>query len=167
MDRSVEVLCAALDPRDGPIELAETHISTVVFQNGWAYKVKRPVRFEFVDLSTPELRLGICQREIEQNRRFAPDVYAGVMQIRDREGTLIDHAVKMRRMPAERRLSTLVRSADDHDRAMVDVAVQAVARQMAVVHAEAPRSAVIDSVATPSALTTLWIRSTTDRKSVV
>ena len=147
MDSSVEVLCAALDPLDGPIELAETHISTVVFQDGWAYKVKRPVRFEFVDLSTAELRLGICQREIEQNRRFAPDVYDGVIEIRDSEGTLLDHAVKMRRMPAERRLSTLVRSADDHDRAMVDVAVQAVARQMAIVHAEAPRGADIDSVA--------------------
>lgn len=167
MDRSVEVLCAALDPRDGPIQRAETHISTVVFQDGWAYKVKRPVRFEFVDLSTPELRLGVCQREIEQNRRFAPDVYDGVMEIRDREGTLLDHAVKMRRMPAERRLSTLVRSADDQDRAMVDVAVQAVARQMAVVHAEAPRGADIDSVATPSALTNLWIRSTTDMRTYV
>ena len=167
MDSSVEVLCAALDPQDGLIQRVETHISTVVFQDGWAYKVKRPVRFEFVDLSTPELRLGICQREIEQNRRFAPDVYDGVMEIRDREGTLVDHAVKMRRMPAERRLSTLVRSADDHDRAMVDVALQSVARQMAVVHAEAPRGAVIDAVATPSALTKLWIRSTTDMRKYV
>ena len=167
MDRSVDVLCAALDPQDGLIERVETHISTVVFQDGWAYKVKRPVRFEFVDLSTPELRLGMCHREIEQNRRFAPDVYDGVMEIRDREGTLIDHAVKMRRMPAERRLSTLVRSADDHDRAMVDVVLQSVARQMAVVHAEAPRGAVIDAVATPSALTKLWIRSTTDMRTYV
>ena len=105
---SAAVLIDSLDPADGPVETIETHISTLVFQNGWAFKIKRPVRYEFVDLSTMDKRHWICQREIEVNRRFAPDVYDAVIPIRDASGTTIDHAVRMRRMPPERRLSTLV-----------------------------------------------------------
>ena len=167
VNRSVDVLCAALDPKDGPDELTETHISTVVFQDGWAYKVKRPVQFEFVDLSTPEKRFDICRREIAENRRFAPDVYDGVVEIRDRDGSLLDHAVKMRRMPAERRLSSLVLSASDHDSAIVDAALKSVARQMAAAHAKAPRGGVIDTVATAAAVMQLWVRSLNDMHTYV
>ena len=164
---SVELLCATLDPSDGPIDRAETHVSSIVFQDGWAYKVKRPVHFEFVDLSTPERRLDICRREVEQNRRFADDVYVGVIEICDSDGAVLDHAVKMRRMPTARRLSLLLQSPEPHDAVIADDAIRSVARRMAAAHAEAPRSAAINAVATPSALGTLWLRSTTDMRTYV
>ena len=66
-------------------------------------------------------------------------------------GAVIDHAVRMRRMPAERRLSTLVRGKAD-----VAQCVRQVARLVAVAHAECITSADIASVATPASLLRLW-----------
>ena len=61
-----------------PITSVETHISIVAFQGDRVYKLKKAVRFPFVDLSTPALRLADCEREVKLNRRLAPDVYLGV-----------------------------------------------------------------------------------------
>lgn len=155
---SAAALIGSLDPADGPVETIETHISTLVFQNGWAYKVKRPVRYEFVDLSTMDKRDAICQREIEVNRRFAPDVYDALIPIRDAAGTTIDHAVRMRRLPPERRLSTLVVAEDSR----VPSVLRAVARIVAIAHAGAPRGPHIDVVSTSDALEHLWARSIKD-----
>jgi aminoglycoside phosphotransferase family enzyme len=105
---AADLLIEQLDVADGPVERVETHISTLVFQNGWAYKIKRPVRYKFVDLSTREMRRRICEAELEQNRRFAPDVYDSLVPIHDSSGVEVDCAVRRHRMPADRRLSTLV-----------------------------------------------------------
>jgi uncharacterized protein len=164
---SADLLAASLHSDDGPIERLDTHVSSLVFQGGWVYKVKKPVHFEFIDLSTPERREAICHREVELNRRFAHDVYEGVVEVRDPNDVVVDHAVKMRRMPVERRLSTLLASADAHDMALAESALRSVARQMAVAHAAAPRSSIIDAVATPEALAYLWRRSTDDMRTYV
>ena len=119
--------CPDLRPFRGPAEVIETHISTVAFDGDVAHKRKKDVRFAFVDLSTPERREAICAREVELNRRFSPDVYLGVEDVVDDLGAVIDHAVRMRRMPAERRLSTLVRGKAD-----VAKCVRQVARLVAV-----------------------------------
>ena len=42
---AADLLIASLRESDGPIERLDTHISTLIFQNEWAYKVKRPVNF--------------------------------------------------------------------------------------------------------------------------
>jgi hypothetical protein len=140
-----------------PVERAETHISTVLFSDGWAYKVKKPVRFEFIDLSTVERREVVCRKEVELNRRFAPDVYDGVVQIRDVAGTVVDHAVKMRRMPADRRLSALAATSED-----LSGVIRAIARRMAAAHAAAERSTRVDAVATVDAVRHLWRRTIDD-----
>ena len=147
----MHVAARIFDASRGPEHVVETHISTVAFDGDVADKRKKAVRFAFVDLSTPELRQAICEREVELNRRFASDVYLGVEDVVDDDGAVVDHAVRMRRMPAERRLSALVRS-----NAEVAQCVRQVARLMAVAHAEAATSAEIASVARPAALLRLW-----------
>ena len=149
---------AALDPADGPIDQVQTHVSNLVFQDGWVYKVKRPVHYEFIDLSTAELRQFICEREVALNRRFAPDVYDSVIPICDRNGAVVDHAVRMRRMPAARRLATLAAAHDPR----AALAARQVARIIATAHAAAPHGPDIDAVALPQAICKLWDRSLDD-----
>jgi uncharacterized protein len=132
-------------------DVLETHISTVAFDGDLVHKRKKDVRFPFIDLSTPERREAICRREVELNSRFSPDVYLGVEEVVDDDGVVVDHAVRMRRMPADRRLSTLVRGTAD-----VDPCLRQIARLIAIAHAEAVTDAEISSVATTSALRRLW-----------
>src|SRR5690242_6386053 len=63
------------------VELRETHISWVFLTDRQAYKLKKPVRFEFLDFSTLELRREACEAEVRLNRRLALDVYLGVLPI--------------------------------------------------------------------------------------
>jgi aminoglycoside phosphotransferase family enzyme/predicted kinase len=139
------------DSSRGPAQVVETHISTVAFDGDVAHKRKKNVRFAFVDLSTPERREAICQREVELNRRFSPDVYLGVEEVVDDHGAVIDHAVRMRRMPADRRLSKLVLGKAD-----VAQCVRQVARLVAIAHAESVTNADVAAVATYASLLGLW-----------
>jgi uncharacterized protein len=155
---SAALLAAELSSSGEPVEQTGTHISTVLFQGDWAYKVKRPVKFEFVDLSTTELREKMCKRELELNRRFAVDVYDSVVDIHDADGRVVDHALKMRRMPTDRRLANLARQRDS----TADECVRRVARSAAVFHAQAPRHIDIDAVGEPEFVGRLWKRSVED-----
>lgn len=60
------------------VERIDTHISTVLLAGDAAYKLKKPVDFGFVDFTSAARRCHFCQREVELNRRFAPDLYLGV-----------------------------------------------------------------------------------------
>ncbi len=86
--------------------LATTHISTVVIGPSRVFKLKRAVRFPYLDFSTPQRRLAFCEREVALNRRTAPDLYLGVRRITraadgslvfDGDGPLVDAVVEMRR----------------------------------------------------------------------
>jgi uncharacterized protein len=155
---SAELLADQLGSVDEPVEKSETHVSTVLFQGNWAYKVKKPVKFEFIDLSTVELREAMCHRELELNQRFAHDVYDSVIDIRNHEGVIVDHALKMRRMPANRRLATLAMQNDPGS----FECVRRVARAVAAFHAEAPRSIDIARCGEPDFVGRLWQRSISD-----
>jgi len=109
--------CAEAGNDSGKIEQIETHISWVFLTSSHAYKLKKPVRFEFLDFSTAQLRGQACEDEVRLNRRLAPDVYLAVMPVyADRQGGLrligegcgdgtpIDWLVKMRRLRAEQSL---------------------------------------------------------------
>ena len=87
---------------------AETHSAVVWFLGDRAYKVKKPVDLGFLDFRTREAREAVCHREVELNRRLAPDVYLGVADVIGPDGQTCDHLVVMRRMPDDRRLSTLL-----------------------------------------------------------
>jgi uncharacterized protein len=61
--------------------IAETHVSVVAFVGDRAYKLKKPVAMGFLDFSTREEREAACHREVDLNRRLAPDVYLGVAHV--------------------------------------------------------------------------------------
>jgi aminoglycoside phosphotransferase family enzyme/predicted kinase len=135
----------------GAAEMRETHISLVVMVGDRVYKLKKPVRLDFVDLSTREARERICRREVELNRRLAPDVYLGVADVVGPDGKVCDHLVVMRRMPNSRRLSTLVRSG-----AGVDDDVRKIARLVASFHSRAETAPEIASAGRVEALRGKW-----------
>src|SRR6185369_10372610 len=59
----------------------DTHAASVFLAGERAYKVKRAVRFPFLDYSTLAKRKAACLAELEVNRRFAPELYLGVVPI--------------------------------------------------------------------------------------
>src|SRR5918995_3013087 len=63
------------------IELLETHISWVVCTGSFAYKVKKPVKLDFIDASTLQRRRFLCEEELRLNRRLAPELYVDVVAI--------------------------------------------------------------------------------------
>ncbi len=136
-------------------DISETHSAVVFFAGDRAYKLKKPVNLGFLDFRTPEARAAACQREIELNRRFAPDVYLGVAEVRDPAGRVCGQLVAMRRMPAGRRLSALVRA-----REPVSAAVRQVARILAAWHASAPRGPAISEQGSRDALWRRWTDNT-------
>jgi aminoglycoside phosphotransferase family enzyme len=54
------------------VERIDTHASLVFLAGNRAYKLKRAVRFDYLDFSTPELRRALCEAEVRLNRRTAP-----------------------------------------------------------------------------------------------
>lgn len=64
----------------------DTHASHVFLAGGRAYKMKKPVRFTFLDFSTLDRRRESCERELEFNRRTAPDIYLSVIPVCERQG---------------------------------------------------------------------------------
>lgn len=133
-----------------PVEIVETHVSFVAFQGDRVWKMKKAVSFPFVDLSTAERRRTMCEREVALNSRFAPDVYLGVVAVADDDGNVVDHAVEMRRMPADRRLSRLAGRGEPVS------CVDALAAGLAAAHEAAPRGPAIDAAATAAAVGALW-----------
>lgn len=132
-------------------EVRETHTAIVFFAGDRAYKLKKPLDLGFLDYTTVAARRAACEREVALNRRFAPDVYLGLGEIRSPDADEAEPLVVMRRMPADRRLSRLVR-----DGASVDDVLRAVARHLAAWHAEAPRGRDVDEQGTRDALSSRW-----------
>ena len=123
-----------------PAAVRETHVSTVFFVGDRVYKLKKPVKLDFLDFSTAAERERVCRREVELNRRLAPDVYLGVAEVLGVDGLPCDHLVVMRRMPDERRLSTLILR-----RQSVEGCLRDVARDVAAFHSHADTSAEIEA----------------------
>ena len=82
------------------------------------YKLKKPVRFSYLDFSTLERRAAACRAEVLLNRRLAPDVYLGVASLSATStgyqiasnGPVIDWLVVMRRLDESQTLEAAVRS---------------------------------------------------------
>jgi aminoglycoside phosphotransferase family enzyme len=122
--RSRSLAALLSDPSSYPdlptsVQIVETHISWVFLTDKYAYKLKKPVTFELIDFSTPELRHWACQEEMRLNRRMTTDVYISVLPIVETpggafelkgKGRPIDWVVQMRRLPAERAMDVLLRN---------------------------------------------------------
>ncbi len=137
------------EPRTGA-DVVETHVSILFFVGDRVYKLRKPVRFGFLDFTDRVARQEDCRREVALNRRLAPDVYLGVADVQF-NGEAIDHMVVMRRLPAERRLAAMARRGDE-----LGEWLGKVAQTMESFHRTARRSPEVSAVATGAALQASW-----------
>lgn len=131
------LLSAASYPHPvGRIELVETHISWVILTGEFAYKIKKPVRLDFLDFRELERRRFFCEEELRLNRPWAPGIYLDVVAIvmQDsrpaigRAGEPVEYALRMRQfdqsMRLDHQLETGSLTADD----MLELAAEVAAR---------------------------------------
>ena len=100
------------------VEVMQTHMSCVFLTTHHAWKLKKPVRHDFLDFSTLEARRADCEEELRLNRRLAPDVYLevvplvltpqGALQLAG-DGPAVEWLVKMRRLPEDAMLDHAIR----------------------------------------------------------
>jgi uncharacterized protein len=124
------------------VKRIDTHAASVFLAGTRALKVKRAVRFPFLDYSTLERRKRACEAELELNRVFAPDIYRRVMPITraadgrlalDGAGTPVEWGVEMRRLDENATLDRLA------DAGKIDLELaDALGRAAAAAHAAAP-----------------------------
>jgi uncharacterized protein len=141
------------------IAVRETHTAYVVMVDDVVYKAKKRIRTAFLDFSTADKRRSACEREVELNRRLCPDVYLGVAELADPTGGPAEPLVKMRRMPDNRRLATIVVRGDDSP-AQLDEIADVIAR----FHERAVRGRDIDDDATRDAVAARWRANVTEAR---
>lgn len=112
----VEFLASPSTHSGAPVERLETHASIVFLAGPRALKLKRAVRYDYLNFSTAERRRAMCEAELRINRRTAPSLYRGVIAItRERDGSLalggagapVDWVVEMARFDQEALLDRL------------------------------------------------------------
>jgi aminoglycoside phosphotransferase family enzyme len=95
----------------------ETHMSWVFLTNDLVFKLKKPVKFSYLDFSSLEAREAACREELSLNRRLAPEIYLRLARLtRERDGAFkldgqgrtIDWLVVMRRLPDEQMLDARI-----------------------------------------------------------
>ena len=100
-------------------QLIETHISWVFLDERFAYKIKKPIKYSFLDFSTIELRKYYCEREIELNKRLTENIYIDVQPIRKdgnqyfisgTTGTVVDYAVRMKKQDTNKQMNVLLKN---------------------------------------------------------
>ena len=123
------------------VKRIDTHAASVFLAGERVFKIKRAVRFPFLDYSTLAKRKAACETELAINRRTAPDIYRRVVAItREADGRLaldgrgepVEWAVEMRRFDENLTLDHLA-AAGKIDAALAD----ALGRTVAASHADA------------------------------
>jgi len=137
----------------------ETHISYLFFAGDLVYKVKKAVRYSFLDYSTLGKRRHFLQEELRLNRRLAPSVYLGVMPItHDESGWRLggwaepaEYTLVMRRLPEKRMLPFLLETHQVTPKMM-----QELAESVADFHATAERAEGMEPSRWPSTVGAQW-----------
>lgn len=168
--RRGSLLQAMLDPDFYPrrplgVSHRETHISHLFFAGDLVYKIKKNVRYSFVDYSTLERRLFFLQEELRLNRRLAPSVYLGILPIsRDDYGWQLgsdahtaEYVLVMRRLPERRMLDNLLDTGQATP-AMMDE----VAETLAPFHATAPNGRKVRVYGDPARIRAVWTENLSD-----
>lgn len=133
----------------------DTHGAALFLAGDRVLKVKRAVKFPFLDYSTLEKRMAACDAELQVNRPFAPDIYRGVLPIaKDKaghmsiggDGEIVEWALEMRRFDENATLDRLAETGriDDELADQLARAVVAAHRQVPPVDA-APWIAALES----------------------
>jgi aminoglycoside phosphotransferase family enzyme/predicted kinase len=126
------------------VELVETPLSWVLLTGEFAYKIKRPVQYPFIDAQSLEQRAALCQEELRLGRRFAPQLYLEVCDVAfaarkvqvGAEGRLVEHAVRMHQFERDQRLDLLLQA-----ERIEPTELEAFGQRLADLHAEAPKPA--------------------------
>ncbi len=126
------------DPATNP-QLAETHISWIIIGDKYAFKIKKPLELSFLDFSTLADRKYYCEEEVTLNRRLEPDLYLGVLPIKehgktisigkDTQGEIIDYAVHMKKLEANKHMPYLL-----ENNAVKEQSITALAQKVAQFH---------------------------------
>jgi aminoglycoside phosphotransferase family enzyme/predicted kinase len=128
----------------GRIERRETHISVVYLAGRFAYKIKKPVAFGFVDFTDAATRRRSCEAELRLNRPLARPLYLGLVRVApDRRASAIsgsralrsEFAVRMRRFDERMLFSRLI---EQH--ALQPTDIDRAAARLAICHLHAPRN---------------------------
>ncbi|MBB5049606.1 hypothetical protein HNR60_004387 [Rhodopseudomonas rhenobacensis] len=155
--RSQEQVFAFLgDPAtygERPVHVITTHGAAVFLAGDRALKVKRAVRFPYLDYSTLDKRKVACEQELTINRRFAPQIYRGVVAITQRDdgrleiaghGEVVEWAIEMTRFDEQQTVDHLAEAGTPPTALLLDIA-----DAIAASHAAAPIAATapwIDSI---------------------
>ncbi len=120
-DASIKLIEALQNPACYPhpvtgVRRMETHISWVLLTGDYAYKIKKPVNFGFLNYSSLAQRRHYCEEELRLNRRLAPELYLAVLPITGTAasprlggtGEAIEYAVQMREFPQEAQLDRIL-----------------------------------------------------------
>lgn len=151
---------AAYQESTASVTLLQTHISYLFLTDTFVYKVKKPVDFGFLDFTTLEKRHFYCNEELRLNKRLSPDIYLGIVELRkdydgkfrfNGKGEVIDYAVKMVRLPAERMMSRLL----EQD-LVTTVDIRNIAHLVAAFHAAAKRDPAIDQFGRVETIRANW-----------
>ncbi len=139
-------------------EIHETHTGIVILIGDRAFKIKKPVRTDFLDFTTVEAREGVCAHEVALNSRLAPQSYLGVGHFADPGGRQPpEPVVVMRRYPDQYRLRSMIERGEPTEQHLATLA-----GLLATFHARAARSPSIDECGTPAAITERWQENLTE-----
>ena len=129
------------DPATHPdVHRIDTHAASVFLEGDRALKIKRAVRFPYLDYSTLAKRKAACDEEMKVNRPFAPQIYRRVVPITqnadgslsiDGNGPPVEFAIEMTRFDERQTIDHLA-EAGEPDRDLVDAIADAIAASHAV-----------------------------------
>ncbi|MDF0730858.1 AAA family ATPase [Pseudomonas entomophila] len=136
-------------------QLIETHISWVLLTGEYAYKIKKPMNFGFLDFTELGQRQHFCNEELRLNQRLTDGLYLDVLPITGSveapqlggEGVAIEYALKMRQFPQGQMLNTLQANGE-----LNAGHIDQMARQIAAFHLQAPRVPLDHPLGTPESV---------------
>lgn len=141
-------------PVDG-FQVIETHISWVLLTGPFAYKIKKPMNFGFLDFTDLDKRQHFCGEELRLNQRLTDGLYLEVLPITGSEsapqlggeGPAIEYVLKMRQFPQTQLLSAVQARGE-----LTPAHIDALAAQIADFHARTPAVAEQHPLCAPHAI---------------
>ena len=124
------------DPPPDTVEIISTHGAFIFLAGPYAFKLKRSVRYSYLDYSTLEQRRRMCLKELERNQPSAPEIYRGIVPITKSElgklsiggsGTPVEWAIHMNRFDQDSLLSNVI-EAGELTAELADSTAQAISR---------------------------------------
>lgn len=136
-------------------QVIETHISVVILTGPYAYKLKKPVNFGFLDFTSLDARKHFCHEEVRLNQRLTSGLYLDVLPITGSpeapqlggDGEPFEYVIRMRQFPQEQLLDQMLQRGE-----LGSAEIDALTRQIARFHLDAPVVAQGHHLAQPDAI---------------